>query len=200
MLVIGLTGGIGSGKSYVAKLIREHFRVAVIDTDSLAKELMKQGESVYNRVVEQFGSGILAKDGEIDRQTLARIVFSDPKRLAMLDSLTHPAVQERVLQLVQEYRESGKYRAVLVETALLIEAGYQHFCDEIFYVHADEKIRRMRLKESRGYTDEKIDGILDSQKSEKEYALHSTWMIENSSGEKEVMLQLWQIMSALGIS
>ena len=88
---------------------------------------------------------------------------------------------------------------MLVETALLIEAGYQSFCDEVFYVHADEKIRRMRLKESRGYTDKKIDRILANQKPEEEFIRHATWLIENNSGEEEVLRQLEVIMSAKGI-
>lgn len=199
MLVIGLTGGIGSGKSFVADIIKRHYPVAVIDTDSLARDLMKKGGSAYNRVKEYFGSGILAEDGEIDRERLSGIVFSDPDSLSKLNSLTHPAVQEKVLALIRGYRESGNYLAVLVETALLIEAGYQSFCDEVFYVHADEKIRRMRLKESRGYTDKKIDRILANQKPEEEFIRHATWLIENNSGEEEVLRQLEVIMSAKGI-
>ncbi|MBO5199279.1 MAG: dephospho-CoA kinase [Lachnospiraceae bacterium] len=196
MLVIGITGGIGSGKSLVVKLLTEHFAVAAIDTDTLAKELMKKGRASYNRVVEHFGTELLQADGEIDRERLSKLVFADQAKLALLNSLTHPAVHEEVLSLIRKYRESGRYQAVLVETALLIEAGYQSFCDEIWYVHAKEEVRRARLKESRGYSDEKIDSIFAKQKSEEEFYRYATWIIENNAGEEEVLRELKQVMSA----
>lgn len=195
MIVIGITGGIGSGKSLVVKLLKERFGAAAIDTDSLAKELMRKGRASYRKVVERFGEGILDADGEIDREKLGKIVFADSEKLRTLNSLTHPAVHEEVLSLIRKYRESGEYRAVLVETALLIEAGYQNFCDEVWYVHADEAVRKKRLVESRGYTAEKIESIFAKQKKEDEFLKYATWIIENNAGEAAVLTQLEQAMS-----
>ncbi|MBE5960996.1 MAG: dephospho-CoA kinase [Lachnospiraceae bacterium] len=178
MRVIGLTGGIGSGKSWVAEVIREEMHWEVIYTDDVAREQMKKGGASYFAVVKEFGEEILSTDGEIDRGKLAKIVFEDKTRLMKLNSLTHPLVRTYVLNEIARFRKENK-EAVLIETALLIEAGYQEFCDEVWYVHAPESERRERLKKSRGYSDEKVDTLFVKQRNEKEFFDIATKVIEN---------------------
>ena len=181
MRVIGLTGGIGSGKSWVAEAISKALSWEVIYTDDVAREQMKKGGESYFAVVKEFGDGILDKSGEIDRSRLSKIVFEDKTKLEKLNSLTHPLVRTYVLNQIAKFREEKK-EAVLIETALLIEAGYQEFCDEVWYVHAPETQRRERLKASRGYSDEKVDSLYLKQRKEEEFLQIATKVIENPDG------------------
>ena len=181
MRVIGLTGGIGSGKSWVAEAISKALSWEVIYTDDVAREQMKKGGESYFAVVKEFGDGILDKSGEIDRSRLSKIVFEDKTKLEKLNSLTHPLVRTYVLNQIAKFREEKK-EAVLIETALLIEAGYQEFCDEVWYVHAPETQRRERLKASRGYSDEKVDSLFLKQRKEEEFFQIATKVIENPDG------------------
>lgn len=180
--IIGLTGGVGCGKSTVAGLLQENFRCHAILTDEVARQQMLPGGAVYAHVVEEFGNNILAKDGTVDRAALAAIVFSDPEKLGRLNALTHPAVTEYVLSQVERERREDRYEFLLIETALLIEGGYDRFCDEVWYVYAPAGQRRQRLKESRGYTDGKIDDLMARQRSEEEFLSVATHVIDNRDG------------------
>lgn len=198
MKVIGLTGGIGSGKSRVADLLQKEFLAYVIYTDEIAKDQMKQGGCSYEKVVKQFGSEILDDSGDIDRNKLAKTIFQKEELVKLLNSLTHPNVHIEVLRQIEEVKSKDKlYSAIIVETALLFEAGYQDFCDEIWYVHAPIADRIKRLKESRGYSEEKIDSIIRKQKSEEFFLKNSTVIIENGNDVKpdELRLQCEQYLS-----
>ncbi|WP_312107063.1 dephospho-CoA kinase [Lachnoclostridium sp.] len=191
MKVIGLTGGIGSGKSRVADLLQKEFSAYVIYTDDIARDQMKQGGCSYEKVVKQFGSEILDDSGEIDRNKLAKIIFQKEELVKLMNSLTHPNVHQEVLRQVKEVKSKGKlYSAIIVETALLFEAGYQNFCDEIWYVHAPIADRMKRLKVSRGYSEEKIESIIRKQKSEEFFLKNSTVIIENGNDVKADELRL----------
>ena len=198
MKVIGLTGGIGSGKSRVAAVLAEYFNAEVINTDQIAKEQMKKGHVSYNAVVDEFGTEILDVDLQIDRVKLSRLVFREKEKLERLDALTHPNVlawiEGRRKLLVSE----GFQGLLVIETALLIEAGYDSFCDEIWYVYASEAEREQRLILSRGYTSEKVKLIFASQKTEKEFSSHCTVRIEH--GDKVSLSDLLsQIKTLLSV-
>lgn len=182
MKVIGLTGGVGSGKSTVAELMVKHFSVFAISTDEIAKEQMKKGGASYQNVVSEFGSSILSEDEEIDRVKLAKVAFSDGDKLKRLNQLTHPNVLEEVIDVIRKIKEEKTYDAVLVETALLIEAGYASFCDEVWYVYASKEDRRDRLVKNRNYNLEKIEDLFSKQKTEEEFREFSTISIDNSEG------------------
>ncbi len=192
MKVIGLTGGVGSGKSTIANIIVKNFNVYAIYTDDIAKRQMQKGGTSYDGVVKEFGEEILGDDREIDRKKLALTVFTDENKLLRLNELTHPQVQVEVQEIIKSLKEEGSYQAVLVETALLIEAGYVSFCDEVWYVYAPIADRRKRLKTSRGYSDEKIDDIFSKQKSDLEYRKYCTNIIynEEDKNEEEIIKQI----------
>lgn len=182
MKVIGLTGGIGSGKSRVADLLQKEFLAYIIYTDDIARDQMKKGGCSYEQVVKQFGTQILDENEEINRAELARIIFQQEELVKLLNSLTHPNVHQEVLHQINVVKGKEKqYSAIIVETALLFEAGYQDFCDEIWYVHAPRLDRIKRLKESRGYSEEKIESIMKKQKSEDYFLRNSTVIIENGN-------------------
>lgn len=196
MKVIGLTGGVGSGKTRIAKLLEEEFDAEVIYTDEIARALMNRNESCYTAVVREFGCSILDENLEIDRKKLAKIVFSDQLKLKKLDELTHPPVLAYIEKQREQLKKSKKNCLLVIETALLIEAGYDKFCDEIWYVHASLEERKVRLMESREYTEEKIEAMFASQKSEKEFEAYSTARIEhgNSVTEKELLERLKELV------
>ena len=190
MKVIGLTGGIGSGKSLVADILRDKYKALILDTDSIAKRQMEPGGESYRLVVEHFGEEILSPDGRIDRQKLADIIFRDAGKRLKINQLTHPIVLEEVKKEIESRRKSGITRYLVVETALMIESGYDYICDEVWYVYAPEEQRRRRLKESRGYSDEKIDSIMANQKKDEEFRAKYNKVIENTSDRQHLEKQV----------
>lgn len=199
MQVIGLTGGVGCGKSTIVRLMKEHFSCLALETDEIAREQMKPGAAAYTKVVEEFGEEILAEEGsafenrkqglaEIDRAKLAELVFARPERLKKLNALTHPLVTEEVLRAVAEERKNPQHDIVLIETALLIEGGYDSFCDQVWYVFATEAERRRRLRESRGYSEEKITDLFCRQKTEAEFRKVADAVIPNGDHQTEAEL------------
>jgi dephospho-CoA kinase len=179
MKVIGITGGIGSGKSLVADILRENYGAYLLNTDKIAKEQMEPGGVCFQDVVDYFGTEILNNSGAIDRSRLAAIVFEDKNKLNRLNELTHPKVLKTVMDEINTIREKGTVPYLLVETALMIEAGYDFICDEVWYVYTPEEERRKRLKNERNYSDEKIDAIFESQSKSEAFRSRFPKVIEN---------------------
>ena len=184
MHFIGITGGVGAGKSAILKYLSERDDTAVVLADDLARELMRKGTAVYRQITDTFGEiSVCGADGELDRKLLSGKVFSDPKNREKINAIVHPAVKDEILRLRAEYEKEG-FSFFFLEAALLIEEGYQKICDELWYVYTSVDTRRARLKETRGYTDERIDAILASQLSEEEYRENCSRVIDNN-GTKE---------------
>jgi dephospho-CoA kinase len=179
MKVIGLTGGIGSGKSVVADILKVKYGACILDTDGIAKSQMEPGGASYKLVVDYFGKEILSSDGSINRQKLAKIIFEDKGKRLKINELTHPIVLEAVKREIENKRKEGKAEYLIVETALMIEARYDFICDEVWYVYAPEEVRRCWLKASRSYTDEKIDSIMANQSKEEAFRAMYSKVIEN---------------------
>ena len=180
MKVIGITGGIGSGKSLVAKILEENYGAIALNTDRIAKEQMEVGGASYGPVAQYFGKAILSEDKTINRSKLAEIVFHDKDKLLKLNELTHPRVLEAVQEEILNLKKRGEIKYLLIETALMIESGYDKACDEVWYVYASEEDRRKRLKKDRNYSDEKIDSIFESQSSAEAFRRKFSKIIENT--------------------
>ncbi len=181
MKVIGLTGGIGSGKSLVANILKEKYGAYILNSDGIAKEQMEPGGVSYREVVDYFGRDILNSDGTINRGKLAQIIFEDKNKRLKVNEITHPKVLEAVEEVIKIFREKGTVAYLVVETALMIEAGYDYICDEVWYVHTSEEERRRRLKRERNYSDEKIDAIFDNQSKAETFREKFPKVIENIS-------------------
>ncbi len=187
MKVIGITGGIGSGKSRVLKYISEKQGVYILKADRLAERLMNKGERIYMAVTKAFGDEILNESGEINRAALAAIVFSDPDKLKLLNSLTHPAVREEIMDMI-DLADGGfirndrheEIKLFFIEAALLIEEGYKAICDNMVFVYADRDVRIERLMDGRGYTREKCLSVMKNQKDDDFYRENSDIVIDNS--------------------
>ena len=180
MKVIGITGGVGAGKSEILAYLRKRTDCRVIIADKVAHELEKKGHVCYERLVALLGEEILAGHGEIDKAKMAARIFADGQLLAQINSIVHPAVKEYIIGEIAKERSAGTLGYLFIEAALLIEDGYEEIVDEMWYIHADEKIRRERLATSRGYSEEKTDSIMRQQMSEEDYYRHCRIVIDNS--------------------
>lgn len=188
MRVIGITGGVGSGKSTVLSHLREAFGAHVCQMDETARELQRRGAPCYEEIINTFGTGILRDDGELDRQKLGKIVFSDGEKLQQLNAIVHPAVFRQVQSEIDEKKQEG-VRLFVVEAALLTEEGMA-LCDEMWYIYASTDVRRERLKRSRGYTDDKIDRMIASQPEEEAFRKACAIVIDNSGTPEETKRQI----------
>ncbi len=194
MKVIGLTGGVGSGKSTVTEILK-NMGFPAVQTDAVGKELMAPGEPGYLEITALFGNSILKNDGQIDRPKLALIIFHDSRRKALVESIIHPMVKKRVFNAVTEAQIAGKTEYFFVESALLYEDHYETICDEFWYVYAPESVRRERLKASRGYSDEKIDSILKNQLSDEKFRSICTRVIDNGGDPEHTKAQLEKLLN-----
>lgn len=199
MKVIGITGGVGSGKSTILEYIGRVYNARVIQADKVGHLMMETGQPGYYQVVETFGSGILNGDQTVNRAKLSALVFEKPELLAKLEKIIHPAVKAYIVEEIDKERTAGKLSLVLVEAALLIEDNYRVLCDEFWYIYAADEIRRERLKRWRGYSDEKVDRIMAHQMSTEEYRRHCEEEIDNNGELSDVYDQIDQIMKKRGI-
>ena len=181
MKVIGITGGVGSGKSAVLKLLEEEYHAVVVQLDEVAKALQRKGTPCWKAIVEAFGREILDENEELDRKKLAQIVFQSSEKLEQLNGIVHPAVKQQVLLDIEEKRKE-KTELYVLEAALLLEAGYAKICEETW------------LKASRGYSDERITDMIRSQSPEAYFRKNCTRVIDNSREIEETRRQIGEIL------
>jgi dephospho-CoA kinase len=198
---IGLTGGIGAGKSRIIDFIENSYKAKILKADDVAKDLMKKGTEVYKKIVEYFlDYDILDDEGELDSRKISAIVFRDKEKLLGLNQIVHPSVKSFIVKSYKEECERKRYDYFFLEAALLIEDGYDKICDELWYIYASEETRRKRLKESRKYSDDKITEIFASQLSEEVFREKCSVVINNDGDfevcEKEIrdsIDKLWEL-------
>lgn len=193
MKIIGITGGVGSGKSRVLSFLEEKFNAVICQADQVAWKLQEPGQKSYLGIVEFFGECVLNEDKTINRGALGQIVFHDEEKLQKLNKITHPAVKEYIKNQIEQEKLKGS-ELFVIEAALLLEDHYDEICDEIWYIFAKEEVRRERLKESRSYTDEKIDSMIASQKSENYFREHCKLTIDNSGNFEDTCTQIEKAM------
>lgn len=196
MKVIGITGGIGSGKSRVLSYIEEVFGAVICQADQVAAQLQQPGRECYREIIRVFGTEITAPDGRLDRTKLAGIVFADTEKLRQLNQIVHPAVRDYIQKVIKQERLKGT-ALFFLETAILFETEYDLLCDEVWYVYAGQQNRRERLKTSRGYSDKKIDQIFAAQLTEETFCSACDKVIDNSGGFEQTRRQLEQAIGEL---
>lgn len=189
MKYIGITGGVGSGKSRVLSWLEENCSCRVLRSDDLAAQMMKKGESLWQIYRDILGDDILDADGEIDRPKTAAILFRDPDILQEVNRRTHPPVRSEIERQREAAEREGK-AFFFLESAVLIEEKYNEICDELWYVYADENVRRQRLRSERGYSEERITKMMESQLPEEVYREKCRFVIDNSGDFSETASQL----------
>ena len=159
MKIIGITGGVGSGKSAVLNILEQDYQSFVVQADLVAHELMLPGNVSYKKIVDFFGESILNEDRTINRKRLGEIVFSNQEKREILNSFVHPEVKNRIKEIIEEMQRKKICKLFVVEAALLLEDHYEEICDEVWYIHVDADIRKKRLMYARGYSEKRVDNI-----------------------------------------
>ena len=180
MKTIGITGGVGCGKSKILEYIKDNYNCEIVLADDVGNKIKEPGEVCFEPLVELLGKDVVGDDGYIDKKKMAEKIFSDKTLLQGINDIIHPAVRVYLLNRRDEEKQKNKLDYFFIEAALLIECGYKEEVDEMWYIYTREDIRRERLKASRGYSDEKIDSIMASQLSEEEFRQGSDFVIDNS--------------------
>ncbi len=179
MKVIGITGGVGSGKSALLSYVENTYNCKVILADEGAHRVREPGNPGYESLTRVLPSDVLDADGTIDRVRMAEQIFASDDLRKKVNDIVHPAVKEVILAEIDRGKKEEKLDFLFIEAALLIEDGYLDIVDEMWYIYACEEVRRQRLRETRNYPDERIDMIMKSQLAEDAFREACDVVIDN---------------------
>jgi dephospho-CoA kinase len=194
MLLVGLTGGIGSGKSTVASMLERRGAV-VFDADTFARHALDPGTLGYQRVLEDFGPQILTDEGDVDREALAATVFGDPEARRRLEAIVHPEVARQLTESLAPYRDSD--RIVVYSVPLLVEAGLQSAFDAVVVVVAEEAVRIERLARDRGMSSDAAKARIHAQTSDRQREQVADHVIDNNGTVEDLDRQVEGLWSEL---
>ena len=189
MRVIGVTGGVGSGKSAVLNYIEAHFDARIVKADEVGHMLMRPWGKCFEPVVKLFGDWVVREDGSLDRQAIAQIVFKDPEMLKKLNAIIHPEVKKYIVREIERSRKE-ETEFFFIEAALLLEEKYDEICDEIWYIYCEKEVRMERLRRDRGYSDERIRQVMENQLPDEEYEAHCDFQLYNDEDVAHTYLQI----------
>lgn len=195
--ILGLTGGIATGKSTVSNMIKE-IGIPVIDADLAARAVVDVGEEAYQNIINHFGKEILTEDGTINRERLGSIVFHDEKQREVLNSIVHPAVRKRMLRERDELVEEG-HRAIVMDIPLLFESDLAHMVDKVIVVFTDEDIQLQRLMERNRLSEKEAKARISSQIPITEKISLADAVINNNGSINETKRQLMHILETWNI-
>jgi len=194
MLVVGLTGNIGSGKSSVARFLKE-MGARVIDTDQVARDVVAPGTPGLQQIIEHFGTGVLNADGTLDRPQMAQIVFSNPDALKGLTSIVHPAIRAKVLKYITDYKNNHDAPLLAIEAPLLIESGMHRIVDQVWLVTVDAQTQIQRVINRDAATAEQVASRLAAQMPQEDKLPYARKVIDNSGTPEATLQQVRQIWS-----
>lgn len=187
--ILGITGGVGSGKSRILDILREEYGFYVIQADQTARFLMEPGKECYDAVAGYLGPSVLKQDGSLDRTLMAHIIFHDPAKRKRVDELTHPLVWDAMMKEAAKAREER----VVIEAAIPSKE-FRDNCGKMWYVYTSEENRIERLKAGRGYTEEQSRSIMENQASEAVFRRFCDAQIDNNKSLEETKAQIRALM------
>jgi dephospho-CoA kinase len=190
MKVISITGGVGSGKSEVLKILEQEFGARILVADQIAHQLMEPETEGYRQVVKALGDSFLGADGQIDRKKLADLIFRDPEAVKTMNGIIHPMVWQEIQDAIRE-----ESRELVVVEAALFDEEHNAMFDEIWYVYTSRENRIRRLMASRGYTEKKCRDIMANQASEEEYRKLADRVLDNNGPVEEIRSQLSRFLT-----
>lgn len=197
MKIIGLTGGTGSGKGFVASYLKKN-GAYIIDADEIAHDIILKGRPAYNELVEFFGEGILDEDRNIIRKALGKIVFSDGEKLKVLNECTHKHIGLEVEKRAEEAAKmNDTYKFVVYDAPLLLDTDFKEKCDEVWVVFADAETRANRIMERDGISKSDAENRIASQKDWEFYKNAADVVIDNSKGNDDVLKDLDELLNRI---
>jgi dephospho-CoA kinase len=191
MLIVALTGGIGSGKTMVGEIFAE-LGALVVDSDQLAREVVERGSKGFDLIVTEFGDEIL-KNGDLDRAALASLIFKDPKKRAKLEEITHPLIRQSFAKIVSS---AGSESIIINQIPLLVESKHDYKFDHVITISASEKIRTERLLK-RGLTLTQIEQRMKAQATDTQREVISDTVLVNDKSEQELLAQVEKVWDSL---
>lgn len=208
-MIVGVTGGVGSGKSTVLDILQQNFNVLIVKADDIGNEVKLKGNSCYNSLISLFGKEILDINGQIDKAKMASLIFADKDLLTKVNGIIHPAVREEIEKIIS--LNSSQYDYIVIEAALLCEANYLPLLNALIEVRCDKEIRIKRLMADRGYSLEKCLGIINNQSKDSFYKeasdnylyscdrkdYYGYYAVENNSEKVSLLNQIVLIMEEL---
>ncbi|MBZ8177177.1 dephospho-CoA kinase [Corynebacterium poyangense] len=195
MLKIGLTGGIGSGKSTMAALLSQH-GLRVIDADAIAREIVEPGQPALTELVEHFGSEIIQSDGQLDRARLAQLAFSSPEETEVLNRITHPRIAQETQRRFDEAERDGE-TAIIYDMPLLVENGHYHDMDLNVVVEVDREERIRRLTTSRGLAKDDVKRRIAAQATDGERRAVADVIIDNNGSVEDLRPQIKKLLNRI---
>ena len=199
MQVIGITGGVGAGKSAILEYLEKNYKAKNLIADEIAHDLMEPGTECYEKLLRILPVEVYQEDHEhIDRKALAKELFAFKELREKVNGIVHPAVKDFIRGEIAEQRKMESLDYLIIEAALLIEDHYDEICDELWYIYTTEENRKARLMETRGYSEEKVEQIFKSQLSEEVYRQKCQVVIDNNGTKEESFYQIAQVMKDKG--
>jgi dephospho-CoA kinase len=197
-VVVGLLGGIGSGKSQVAATLARH-GARIIAGDQLGQAALRDPE-VRARVVSRWGQDIVDASGEIDRRRLAAIVFADPVQRMELEAITHPWIRQCIRTGVEEAREDPRVTLIVLDAAVMLEAGWNDVCDRLVYVEAPREVRLERVARQRGWSEKEVEARELAQLPLTEKAVRADHVVNNSATLEHLNRQVNDLLHLWGLA
>jgi len=197
-MIIGLTGGIASGKSTIANLLVERGAL-LVDADQVAREVVLPGEPALEAIASTFGQAVLGTDGSLNRKALGEIVFRDKESLAKLEAITHPAIRTRMQQTIHTYAEQFPERLVVADVPLLYETKQEHLYEGILVVYVPAEVQKKRLMERNNFPEEEASRRVALQMDIEQKRLKADWVIDNSGSLEETKRQLDEFWKSKGL-
>lgn len=188
-MVLGIAGGVGSGKSAVIKYFKEHGAFAIL-SDEVAKRISESEGPALDKIRDLFkNDNVLTSDGFMDRTKVAALIFNDEDKKQALNDILHPATKEEIVRMISKVKQAEPDRLILLESAIFFETGCDEIVDKVLFVYADEDVRIKRLMEGRGYTEEKCRSIMLKQMSAEELKARCDYVVDNSGTLEDTIKQ-----------
>lgn len=197
MYILGITGGVGAGKSTLLSYLEKRYGAYTVQADRVSHELIGPQGRCVPRVTELLGKGVLDDQGGIDRRKTADLVFPRPDLLKGLNAILHPAVKEEIRRRMADQESQGR-KLFVIEAALLLEDHYDEICHDLWYIYVEDQVRRQRLKQQRGYSDEKITDILKNQQPDGVFREKCGYVVENNGNLEKTYEQMDKRMKIYG--
>lgn len=188
--VIGITGGVGAGKSTVLEILEKDYHAQIIEADEMAHLLMEPGQACYKEIIDTFGDEIVGEDKKFNKKAVADLIFKNKENQEMMNHIVHPAVKAKIQKMIQE----SSHELIIVEAALLIEAGFRDICDEFWYVYVSTQERVKRLYEKRGYSEVKSYSMIQNQLSHAQFLKNCEQVVDNSGTIEDTRKEIARIM------